>query len=49
MRLPRDLNGSLILELQAKRDGCKIWLATYLLGEVSSQWPGMQMIQDVPA
>ena len=37
------------LVAQAKRDGCKIWLKTNLLGEVSSQWPGMQMIQDVPA
>lgn len=37
------------LVAQAKRDGCKVWLKTNLLGEVSSQWPGMQMIQDVPA
>ena len=32
----------------ARRDGCKVWLKTNLLGEVSGQWPGMQMIQEVP-
>jgi len=32
----------------ARRDGCKVWLKTNLLGEVGPQWPGMQMIQDVP-
>jgi len=32
----------------AKRDGCKVWLKTNLLGEVGPQWPGMQMIQEVP-
>lgn len=33
----------------ARRDGCKVWLKTNLLGEVGPQWPGMQMIQEVPA
>lgn len=33
----------------ARRDGCKVWLKTNLLGETSGQWPGMQMIQEVPA
>ena len=33
----------------AKRDGCKVWLKTNLLGEVGPQWPGMQLIQEVPA
>ena len=33
----------------ARRDGCKVWLKTNLLGKVSGQWPGMQMIQEVPA
>lgn len=33
----------------AKRDGCKVWLKTNLLGEIGPQWPGMQMIQEVPA
>jgi protein gp37/ParB-like chromosome segregation protein Spo0J len=33
----------------ARRDGCKVWLKTNLLGQVSGQWPGMQMIQEVPA
>jgi len=32
----------------ARRDGCKVWLKTNLLGQVSDQWPGMQMIQEVP-
>jgi protein gp37 len=32
----------------ARRDGCKVWLKTNLLGEVGPQWPGMQMIQEVP-
>lgn len=32
----------------ARRDGCKVWLKTNLLGQVSGQWPGMQMIQEVP-
>lgn len=32
----------------ARRDGCKVWLKTNLLGEVNGQWPGMQMIQEVP-
>ena len=33
----------------ARRDGCKVWLKTNLLGQTSGQWPGMQMIQEVPA
>jgi protein gp37/ParB-like chromosome segregation protein Spo0J len=33
----------------ARRDGCKVWLKTNLLGQASGQWPGMQMIQEVPA
>lgn len=33
----------------ARRDGCKVWLKTNLLGQVSGQWPGMQMPQEVPA
>jgi protein gp37/ParB-like chromosome segregation protein Spo0J len=33
----------------ARRDGCKVWLKTNLLGQVGPQWPGMQMIQEVPA
>jgi protein gp37/ParB-like chromosome segregation protein Spo0J len=33
----------------ARRDGCKVWLKTNLLGQVSGQWPGMQMMQEVPA
>jgi protein gp37/ParB-like chromosome segregation protein Spo0J len=32
----------------ARRDGCKVWLKTNLLGQVSGQWPGMQMMQEVP-
>ena len=33
----------------ARRDGCKVWMKTNLLGEISGQWPGMKMIQEVPA
>lgn len=33
----------------ARRDGCKVWLKTNLLGQISGQWPGMRMIQEVPA
>jgi protein gp37/ParB-like chromosome segregation protein Spo0J len=33
----------------ARRDGCKVWMKTNLLGEVNGQWPGMRMIQEVPA
>lgn len=33
----------------ARRDGCKVWLKTNLLGSTNGQWPGMQMIQEVPA
>jgi protein gp37/ParB-like chromosome segregation protein Spo0J len=29
----------------ARRDGCKVWLKTNLLGQTSDQWPGMQIIQ----
>lgn len=32
----------------ARRDGCKVWLKTNLLGQTSGQWPGMKMIQEVP-
>jgi protein gp37/ParB-like chromosome segregation protein Spo0J len=32
----------------ARRDGCKVWLKTNLLGQTSGQWPGMQMMQEVP-
>ena len=32
----------------ARRDGCRVWLKTNLLGQVSGQWPGMKMIQEVP-
>jgi protein gp37/ParB-like chromosome segregation protein Spo0J len=33
----------------ARRDGCKVWLKTNLLGQTSGQWPGMKMPQEVPA
>jgi protein gp37/ParB-like chromosome segregation protein Spo0J len=33
----------------ARRDGCKVWLKTNLLGTVDGQWPGMKMPQEVPA
>ena len=33
----------------ARRDGCKVWLKTNLLGQTSGQWPGMQLPQEVPA
>lgn len=33
----------------ARRDGCKVWLKTNLLGTVSGQWPGMKMPQEAPA
>lgn len=33
----------------ARRDGCKVWLKTNLLGTVNGQWPGMSMPQEVPA
>lgn len=32
----------------ARRDGCKVWLKTNLLGQTSGQWPGMQMPQEMP-
>lgn len=30
----------------ARRDGCKVWLKTNLLGQISGQWPGMQLPQE---
>lgn len=32
----------------ARRDGCKVWLKTNLLGETSPDWPGMTMPQEIP-
>jgi protein gp37 len=32
----------------ARRDGCKVWLKTNLLGQISGQWPGMQLPQEAP-
>jgi protein gp37/ParB-like chromosome segregation protein Spo0J len=32
----------------ARRDGCKVWLKTNLLGTVNGQWPGMLLPQEVP-
>jgi protein gp37 len=32
----------------ARRDGCKVWLKTNLLGTVSGQWPGMELPQEIP-
>jgi len=32
----------------ARRDGCKVWLKTNLLGETSEDWPGMQMPNEMP-
>lgn len=32
----------------ARRDGCKVWLKTNLLGQTSGQWPGMQLMNEVP-
>ena len=32
----------------ARRDGCKVWLKTNLLGTVSGQWPGMTLPQEIP-
>ena len=32
----------------ARRDGCKVWLKTNLLGQTSGQWPGMQLPQEAP-
>lgn len=32
----------------ARRDGCKVWLKTNLLGETSKDWPGMQMPNEMP-
>lgn len=33
----------------ARRDGCKVWLKTNLLGETSKDWPGMQMPNEMPS
>lgn len=33
----------------ARRDGCKVWLKTNLLGETSGQWPGMNLPNEIPA
>lgn len=33
----------------ARRDGCKVWLKTNLLGETSGQWPGMDLPNEIPA
>lgn len=32
----------------ARRDGCRVWLKTNLLGQTSGQWPGMQLMNEVP-
>lgn len=32
----------------ARRDGCKVWLKTNLLGETSGQWPGMDLPNEIP-
>ena len=32
----------------ARRDGCKVWLKTNLLGQVSGDWPGMQLPNEMP-
>ena len=36
------------LVLQAKKDGCKVYLKQNLLGQTSDQWPGMKLIQEIP-
>ena len=33
----------------ARRDGCKVWLKTNLLGQTSGQWPGMDLPNEIPA
>lgn len=33
----------------ARRDGCKVWLKTNLLGQTSGQWPGMALPNEIPA
>ena len=33
----------------ARRDGCKLWLKTNLLGQTSGQWPGMTLPNEIPA
>jgi protein gp37/ParB-like chromosome segregation protein Spo0J len=32
----------------ARRDGCKVWLKTNLLGTTSGQWPGMSLPNEIP-
>lgn len=32
----------------ARRDGCKVWLKTNLLGQTSPDWPGMTLPQEIP-
>ena len=32
----------------ARRDGCKVWLKTNLLGQTSGDWPGMQLPNEMP-
>lgn len=32
----------------ARRDGCKVWLKTNLLGQTSGQWPGMTLLNEIP-
>jgi protein gp37/ParB-like chromosome segregation protein Spo0J len=32
----------------ARRDGCRVWLKTNLLGEVKGQWPGMKLPNEIP-
>lgn len=32
----------------AKRDGCKVWLKTNLLGRTDGDFPGMQLLQEIP-
>ena len=33
----------------ARRDCCKVWLKTNLLGQTSGQWPGMTLQNEIPA
>ena len=32
----------------ARRDNCKVWLKTNLLGQTSNDWPGMQLPNEMP-
>ena len=34
---------------QAKRDGSNVYMKANLLGQTNSQWPGMELIQEMPA